>query len=82
MDEAEERRPTAAQEADQEYTIYSLLPPARRAASSSLSWLTVPPSNLTVHEGKILTLQCALAGEKPIGRSDPGLKSRLKSGQG
>ena len=56
------------QEADQEYTIYDLLPPARRPASSSLTWLSVPQS-LAVHEGKIVTLQCSVAGDKPIGRS-------------
>ena len=50
---------------DQEYTIYSLLPPTRRPLSSSLTWLAVP-QNLTVHEGKIVTLQCSVAGEKPI----------------
>ena len=66
--QGEDRRSVVQdQEADQEYTIYDLLPPARRPASSSLTWLSVPQS-LTVHQGKIVTLQCSVSGDKPIGR--------------
>ena len=66
--QVEERRSVVQEEeADQEYTIYDLLPPARRPASSSLTWLSVPQS-LSVHQGKIVSLQCSVSGDKPIGR--------------
>merc|ERR1719150_103990 len=52
------------EEADQEYTIYDLLPPAR-LPQAGLAWLSVP-SDVTPHQGKIVTLHCAVQGDKPI----------------
>ena len=55
------------EEADQEYTIYDLLPPPRSVISTSgLAWLSVP-QDISSHQGKILTLHCAASGDKPIG---------------
>ena len=58
---------------DQEYTIYEQLPVRRQGPSVSknaehghLKWIACP-HDLTTHEGKIVTLVCSVAGEKPVG---------------
>ena len=57
-----------AEEADQEYTIYEQLPVRRPqpAPAPALAWVSRPGS-LATHEGKILTLQCTVAGDTPVG---------------
>ena len=62
-----------AEEADQEYTIYEQLPVRRHgptvtknAEHGNLKWISCP-HDLATHEGKILTLVCRVAGDKPVG---------------
>ena len=55
-----------AEEADQEYTIYEQLPVRRPQPTPALAWVSRPAS-LATHEGKILTLQCTVAGDSPVG---------------
>ena len=65
---AEEAGSRGAEEADQEYTIYEQLPVRRPqpAPAPALAWVSRPGS-LATHEGKILTLQCTVAGDTPVG---------------
>ena len=58
---------------DQEYTIYEQLPVRRQAPTvtrnaghGNLKWISCP-HDLTTHEGKILTLVCRVAGDRPVG---------------
>ena len=77
MVESRQESRQEGEEADQEYTIYDLLPPAR-LPQAGLAWLSVP-SDVTTHQGKIVTLHCAVQGDKPIGEVDSGHNLPLMS---
>ena len=73
MDEALEKEKVDQEYQDQEYTIYEQLPvrrqgptATRNAGHANLKWISCP-HDLTTHEGKILTLVCRVAGDKPVG---------------
>ena len=73
MEDAIEKKKVDQEYQDQEYTIYEQLPVRRHgptvtknAEHGNLKWISCP-HDLTTHEGKILTLVCRVAGDKPVG---------------
>ena len=73
MEEVIQKEKVDQEYQDQEYTIYEQLPVRRQAPTvtrnaehGNLKWISCP-HDLTTHEGKILTLVCRVAGDRPVG---------------